>query len=479
MTSVTFPNGFLWGVATAAYQVEGAAREDGKGESIWDRFTRVPGAILGGDTGDVACDQYHRYRDDVALMAELGAQSYRFSVSWPRILPNGRLTGAGPNPAGVDYYSRLVDSILEKGILPWLTLYHWDLPQALQDDGGWLNRDTAYRFADYAATLHEAIGDRVHHWTTFNEPWVSAFLGHVAGVHAPGQQSAAAGLVATHHLLLAHGLATEAIRAAAPTDQIGITLNHTFPYPKDPSNPDDVAAAESLNGQHNRIFLDPLFRGEYPATLWEDLHSVGIDTALSNVIREGDLTRISAPFDFLGINYYTDDLVTTPGKDTISGIPESPGRSPYPAPDRFGIVPRSLPTTEMGWYIHPQGLTDLLVWLDAEYTRPSGTALYVTENGSAFRDVVSADGSVDDPQRVAYLRDHLQAILDAIAAGADVRGYFGWSLFDNFEWSYGYSRRFGLVRVDYETQKRTVKTSGRLFAQIVRENAIPELDADS
>lgn len=470
---MTFPQDFLWGVATASFQVEGAAHEGGKGESIWDRFCRVPGAILGGDNGDVACDQYHRYEQDVALIADLGAQSYRFSVSWPRILPTGKLPSSGPNREGVDYYSRLVDALLEKGVLPWLTLYHWDLPQLLQEDGGWTNRDTAYRFAEYAHVLHEALGDRVHHWTTFNEPWVSAFLGHVAGVHAPGGQSPRAGIRAAHHLLLAHGLGVEVVREASATDQVGITLNHTFPYPRDPENPADVAAARSLDGQHNRLFLDPLFRGEYPESLWEDLVTVGLDDELHAVIEDGDLARISAPIDFLGVNYYTDDLVTAAPTGHTGGTVESPGLSPYLAPTRFAVVPRELPKTAMGWYIHPQGLTDLLVWLDAEYTAPSQTALYVTENGSAFPDVVAEDGSVDDPQRVAYLRDHLGAIEAAMEAGASVSGYFAWSLLDNFEWSFGYSKRFGIVRVDYETLERTVKSSGRLFSQIARTNAIP------
>lgn len=470
---MTFPDGFLWGVATAAYQVEGAAAEDGKGESIWDRFTRVPGAVAGADTGDVACDQYHRVTEDVELIAGLGAGSYRFSVSWPRILPNGKSTSVGPNRAGIDYYSRLVDALLSRGIRPWLTLYHWDLPQALQDEGGWVNRDTAYRFADYAAVLHEAIGDRVHDWTTFNEPWVSAFLGHVAGVHAPGIRSPRAGIRAAHHLLLAHGLGTEAIRAASSTDKVGITLNNTFPYPRDPEDGADVAAAESLNAQHNRLFLDPIFRGEYPERLYADLDGAGLGGELAEVVQDGDLARISAPIDFLGVNYYTDDLVSAAPGGHGGGTPESPDLSPYPAPSAFAIVPRRLPKTEMGWYIHPAGLTDLLGWLHREYTGPAGTDLYVTENGSAFTDVVAPDGSVDDPLRVAYLLRHLEAVEKAIEGGARVSGYFAWSLLDNFEWSYGYSKRFGIVHVDYASQRRTVKTSGRVFARIAGTNRLP------
>lgn len=473
---MAFPEKFLWGAATAAYQVEGAPRDGGKGESIWDRFSRTPGAIEDASTGDIACDQYHRYREDVALLSELGAQSYRFSVSWPRILPDGKLAAAGPNPAGLDYYSRLIDTLLDNGILPWLTLYHWDLPQSLQDEGGWPSRDTAYRFADYAHIVHDALRDRVHHWTTFNEPWVSAFLGYTAGVHAPGTQSARAGLQAAHHLLLAHGLAVEAITEASPSDSVGITVNNTVAYPRDPSNPDDVAAAASLDAQHNGLFLDPLFRGEYPQTLWDDLTTAGLDTALSDVIRDGDLARISAPIDFLGTNYYTDDLVTAHRPGATIGTVESPGLSPYPAPRRFTVVPRDLPKTEMGWYIHPQGLTDLLVRLHRDYTGPAQTALYVTENGSAFDDHIGPDGTINDPKRVAYLRDHLAAIDQAIASGASVSGYFAWSLLDNFEWSFGYSKRFGLVHVDYATLKRTLKASAEYYREVTRANAIPHRD---
>ena len=478
---VEFPAGFLWGVATAAYQVEGAAAEDGRLDSIWDVFSRIPGAVHHGDDGAVACDHYHRYREDVALMKSLHLDTYRFSTSWARVVPDGRTV----NPRGVDFYSRLVDELLEADIMPWLTLYHWDLPQALEDAGGWPARDTAYRFADYAAVMADALGDRVPVWTTLNEPWCSAFLGYTAGVHAPGKKSPELGLAAAHHLMLGHGLAVETLRERAPEASLGITLNFTVSDPVDPTNPADVDAARRDDGMFNRIFLDPVLRGAYPQDILVDVAHLG----LAELIRPGDLDRISTPIDVLGVNYYNGGAVAaTP--EAASGVPDGTAgpdgvrehdatapvwetRSPNPVPEGVHPHSRGLPTTDMGWEVQPEGLTRLLTRLQEDYTGPRGTALFVTENGAAYPDVVEQDGTVDDQERLAFLDAHLRALKDAIDAGADVRGYFAWSLMDNFEWALGYSKRFGLTRVDYETQERTVKSSGRWYADVARDNAVP------
>ncbi|WP_069387505.1 glycoside hydrolase family 1 protein [Cellulosimicrobium cellulans] len=486
---VELPQGFLWGAATAAFQIEGAGHTDGRTDSIWDAFCRVPGAVVNGDDGMVACDHYHRYREDVALMRELNLKAYRFSTSWARVRPDG----GAVNPAGVAFYDRLVDELLEAEILPWLTLYHWDLPQALEERGGWTNRDTAYRFAEYAVTMHEALGDRVGVWTTLNEPWCSAFLGYTAGVHAPGRQSREDGLAAAHHLLLGHGLAVQALRERAPQANLGITLNFTVSDPVDPTDPADVDAARRIDGQFNRIFLDPLFRGEYPEDVLEDVAPYG----LLDHVRDGDLEIVSTPIDTLGVNYYNGGAVagrpleagTTEGESTDggtrpegvrdgddAGAPVRTTSSPYPAADDAHGRSRGLPTTDMGWEVQPEGLTRLLTRLQEEYTGPRGVAMYITENGAAYPDTVGPDGSVDDQDRLAFIDAHLRATRDAIDAGADVRGYFAWSLLDNFEWALGYTKRFGIVRVDYETQERTVKASGRWYAQVARDNAVPARD---
>ncbi|ROS78597.1 GH1 family beta-glucosidase [Cellulomonas sp. PhB143] len=465
---VQFPEGFLWGAATAAFQVEGASQEDGRKDSIWDAYCRVPGAVLNGDDGTVACDQYHRYREDVRLMADLNLATYRFSTSWARVRPDG----GAVNPRGLDYYSRLVDELLGAGVMPWLTLYHWDLPQALEDKGGWANRDTAYLFEEYAVTMHEALGDRVGVWTTLNEPWCSAFLGYTGGQHAPGRRSVRDGLAAAHHLMLGHGLAVRALRERAPEASLGITLNFEVEDPKDPQDPADVDAARRLDGQFSRIFADPILKGAYPLDVLEDVGGLG----LADAIHDGDLEIISSPIDALGVNYYHGNLVAaTPPERYLQGSAPTtyPTRSPFPAADDAHVHPRGLPVTDMDWEIQPEGLTRLLERLHADYTGPQGVALYVTENGCAFDDVVSPDGSVDDQGRLAFYDAHLRAIKDAIDAGADVRGYFAWSLMDNFEWTWGYGKRFGIVRVDYETQERTVKSSGRWYAQVARDNAVP------
>ncbi|MDF1477879.1 GH1 family beta-glucosidase [Leifsonia sp. H3M29-4] len=457
-----FPEAFLFGAATAAYQIEGAAHEDGRTDSIWDAFARVPGAVVGGDNGDVACDHYHRYRDDVALMSELGLQTYRFSTSWSRVNPDG-----GPvNQKGIDFYSRLVDELLAKNIKPWLTLYHWDLPQALEEQGGWANRDTAYRFADYARTVHDALGDRVTAWTTLNEPWCSSFLSYIGGEHAPGRQEPAAGLAAGHHLLLAHGLVIKELRERDPELSLGITLNLTVADPVDADDPADLEAVRRIDGQFNRFFLDPIFRGAYPQDVLEDVAHLGF----AEVIQPGDLDIISSPIDALGINYYHGELVSGhPTTQTMSTAApsERPKRSPFPAAEGVHWQLRDLPRTAMGWEVQPEGLTRLLVRIHEEYAGPASVALSVTENGAAYDDVVAADGFVHDAERAEFIELHLEAILDAIDAGVPVHGYFYWSLMDNFEWAWGYDKRFGIVRVDYDTQVRTLKDSALAYARII------------
>ena len=453
-----WPAGFIWGSATAAAQVEGAAGEDGKEDSIWDAFARTPGNTLNGDTPETAVDHYHRMPSDVALMKELGLDSYRFSTSWARVRPGGRSV----NARGLDFYSRLVDELLEAGILPWLTLYHWDLPQALEEAGGWANRDTAHRFADYANDVYSALGDRVQHWTTFNEPFCSSLLGYASGVHAPGRQEPRAAVAAIHHQHLAHGLAVTQLRERG-AQQLGITLNLSNSIPRDPADPVDREAARQFDSLQNRIFLEPLLLGAYPQDTLADLAPFG----LHEVIRNGDLETISAPLDFLGINHYHDDLVSghpdTTGADGHAGGSGRQIASPWIGAEHITFPSRGLPRTAMDWEVNPDGLRTLLVRLGEEY--PALPPLYVTENGAAYDDAVAADGSVPDPERTQYILEHIGAVGRAIAAGADVRGYFVWSLLDNFEWSWGYSKRFGIIRVDYETQARTTKDSGRAYRQ--------------
>ncbi|HOW02375.1 MAG TPA: GH1 family beta-glucosidase [Rhodoglobus sp.] len=465
----TFPPTFLFGAATAAYQIEGAAHEDGRTDSIWDAFCRVPGAVVGGDNGDVACDHYHRYRDDVALMAELGLQTYRFSTSWSRVRPDG----GAVNAQGLDFYSRLVDELLAQGIMPWLTLYHWDLPQALEEKGGWTNRDTSYLFAEYAASVHDALGDRVTAWTTLNEPWCASFLSYIGGEHAPGRQDPAAGLAASHHLLLAHGLAVQELRSRDSSLQLGITLNLTVADPVDPSDEGDLDAARRIDGQFNRWFLDPIFRGSYPEDVLQDVAGLGFES----VVQPGDLEIISSPIDALGVNYYHGEAVSSkPAEHEITTQAPSarPKRSPFPAADSVHWHRRDLPVTAMDWEVQPEGLTRLLIRVHEEYTSGAGVSLAVTENGAAYTDVVAADGAIHDADRVTFLQWHLAAILDAIDAGVPVSGYFYWSLMDNFEWAWGYDKRFGIVRVDYDTQVRTPKDSAIAYTRIITGRALPD-----
>lgn len=473
----SFPDGFLFGAATAAYQIEGAAFEDGRTASIWDAFSRMPGAVANADNGDVACDHYHRYPQDVALMKQLGLQTYRFSTSWSRVRPDG-----GPvNAKGVDFYKRLVDELLAADILPWLTLYHWDMPQALQENGGWTNRDVVERFVEYAATMHDALGDRVNIWTTLNEPWCSSFLSYTGGEHAPGHTSITEGLLASHHLLLAHGAAIRELRGRDASLDLGITLNHTVADPADPQNPADVDAARRLDGQFNRWFLDPIYHGEYPADIVEDFRAVDPSAveAFEAAVHDGDLALIAQPIDTQGVNYYHGDLVSAAAPEVppvhVAPDTEWPGRSPFPADNHMHNVERGLARTAQGWEVQPEGLTRLLQRLWTEYAQPAGVALAVTENGAAYDDtVVIEDGQtrVHDVERTDFLRGHLGATLDALDAGVDVRAFFYWSLFDNYEWSWGYDKRFGIVRVDYETQERSVKDSGREYARIITARAL-------
>jgi beta-glucosidase len=446
----SLPPDFRWGVATAAYQIEGAVSEDGRTPSIWDNFCKVPWAIDNDDNGDIACDHYHRMPADIGLVDELGADTYRFSVAWPRVQPRGR----GPvNEAGIGFYDRLVDETLGKGITPWLTLYHWDLPQELEDAGGWPARDTAYRFADYSMLVFDRLKDRVRHWTTLNEPWCSAMHGYVHGVMAPGRRDYTAGLHAVHHLLLGHGLATQRMRQSAqrPTE-FGITLNMCTADPATDSE-EDVRAARQADGLGVRIYLDPLVRGEYPDDVVEDLAARGVKLPVQN----GDLEIISTPLDFLGVNYYFGQQ--------FSGVDEQGSAVDSDGVPSSRTVPFGEPTTAMGWEILPGKFTELLTRLGRDYPN---LPMYITENGSAFDDDPDSDGFVRDEQRTAYLASHIAAVAAARNAGADVRGYFAWSLLDNFEWAYGYAKRFGLIRVDYETQQRTIKQSGYFYRDTVR-----------
>jgi len=456
---VTFPPGFLWGAATAAYQIEGAAEADGRTPSIWDTFSRTPGRVQHGHTGDVACDHYNRMPADVRLMAELGLRSYRFSLAWPRIQPGG--TGKA-NQAGLDFYRRLLDELHAHDIEPWVTLYHWDLPQPLEDAGGWPARDTAARFAEYAQLAHDALGDRIRFWTTLNEPWCSAFLGYASGVHAPGREDRPAAVRAAHHLMLGHGLAVRALRAADPAAQLGVTLN-LYAVSALTSSPGDAEAARRIDGLANRLFLDPILLGRYPADVLADLAQVSD----FGHVREGDLDIISAPLDLLGVNYYSRHVVAAP----VPGEEPQPyWRKPssWPGSEDVRFVTRGVPVTEMNWEIDAPGLVETLRRVHDQYPQ---VPLYVTENGSAFLDEV-VDGQVDDPRRLAYFDSHLRACDEAIRSGTPLKGYFAWSLMDNFEWAYGYTKRFGMVHVDYETQRRIVKSSGRWYADVIRRNGL-------
>jgi beta-glucosidase len=436
---IPFPEDFLFGVATASYQIEGAVKEDGRGESIWDRFSHSPGRVFEGHTGDIACDHYHRYREDVALMKQLGIPAYRFSVAWPRIFPERNRF----NPKGLDFYRRLVEALQEAGIKPFATLYHWDLPQWLQDRGGWANRDTSQYFGEYAARIYDDLGDGIAAFITHNEPWCSAFLGHGFGVHAPGHQDWREAFQVAHNILWSHGLAVQAHRASNHRGPIGITLNFTWVDPISESEA-DRAAAERSHAFNNRWFLEPLLGRGYPAEFqqWVEDRLGRFD-----FVRPGDLETIAEHIDFLGINYYTRNVVGANPADPLLGLYTLEA----PADNR----------TEMGWEIHPQSLYRLLKWVHG-YT--GDLPLYITENGAAFQDEV-VDRKVPDPGRIDYVANHLQAARRFVEEGGPLKGYFLWSFMDNFEWAFGYSKRFGIVYVDYETQTRIVKDSGKWYSQ--------------
>jgi beta-glucosidase len=443
-----FPTNFLWGAATSAYQIEGAITEGGRGPSIWDRFVAVPGATHQGHTGETAADHYHRMDDDVALMAELGLGAYRFSIAWPRIMPNGT---RALNMRGLDFYDRLVDALLARGITPLATLYHWDLPLELEHLGGWLNRDTAYAFADYADVVARRLGDRVDWWLTHNEPWCPSFLGYGIGIHAPGQRCLQAASTAAHHLLLAHGLAVPRMRQhLRKTAQVGITLNLSPIYPVD-ETPETAQAMARADAFVNRWFLDPIFFGRYPYGLF------GERALPVPAIEQNDFAIIQAPIDFLGVNYYSRKVVHAPNEaDNLKAVLGF---------DEVAHVPGAIYTSMgAGWEVYPDGLTDLLVRLKRDY---GPRAIIITENGAAFEDCWDGGCQINDVERLAYVRDHIYAVGRALAQDVPVRGYFLWSLLDNFEWGEGYGKRFGMVYVDYETQRRIVKASGRWYADFV------------
>ncbi|MBP2472808.1 beta-glucosidase [Crossiella equi] len=452
-----FPPGFVWGSATSSFQIEGATTVDGRGPSIWDTFSATPGKVENGDTGEPACEHYTRFPEDIKLMKELGLSTYRFSIAWPRIQP----TGSGAvEPRGLAFYDRLVDALLEAGITPMATLYHWDLPQALEDKGGWVNRDTVDHFVEYARLTHAHLGDRINAWTTLNEPFCPSYLGYGIGIHAPGVQDPSSALVAAHHLLLAHGRATNAMREQArPGHEFSLVLN----FSKARYAVDDEAhrdAARKVDGIAGRLFLEPVVRGTYPADILADVAHLN---ALAPAIQEGDLAEINAPIDWLGVNYYNPTRV----KPAADPLFETPGA--LPGLRGVEILPPEGPLTHTGWEQESGAFTDLLKDL-AEWA--PGLPLIITENGSAFPDTVAPDGQIHDVERTAYLLAHLRAVHAAIQAGVPVRGYLAWSLMDNFEWAFGYDKRFGIVHVDFETQRRTPKDSARAFARVVANNAV-------
>jgi beta-glucosidase len=453
MSQAQFPDDFVWGVATAAYQIEGAVDEDGRAPSIWDTFSHTPGKVGNGDTGDVACDHYHRWQGDIQLMRDIGVGAYRFSVAWPRVVPGG--TGQ-VNKRGLDFYDRLVDGLLEANITPFVTLYHWDLPQVLQDRGGWANRDTADAYVAYADAVVRRLGDRVKNWITHNEPWVAAFLGNFEGRHAPGMQDLPTALQVAHHLLLSHGLAVPVIRAAAPGARVGITLNLS-PGQAATSSPEDQAAAGRADDYLNRWFLDPIHGRGYPEEL-----AARVGAGMPQIAAD-DIARIATPIDFLGVNFYFPTIVRAVAIETspLGFVPLTPAE----------LADAGHELTAMGWPIVPSAFQQLLTRVQRDY---DPRAIYVTENGAAFPDQM-VDGAVDDPRRVAYLHGHIGAVREAIAAGAALRGYFLWSLMDNFEWDHGYDKRFGIVAVDYATQARTPKSSAAWYRRVIEANAVVDV----
>jgi len=450
---LAFPKGFWWGTATASYQVEGAWREDGKGESIWDRFSHTPGKVKNSDNGDVACDHYHRYQEDIQIMRDLGMKSYRFSLSWPRIQPAGI---GKANDKGLDFYKRIIDSVLEAKIRPFVTLFHWDLPQALEDKGGWPNRDTAQRFADYSDIVARAIGDRVHSFMIFNEPWVFTSLGYLDWIHAPGRTDLDAYLLSTHTVNLAQGMAFRAVKAAHPKAKVGTALSMSSMHPATDSAA-DKQVAERAHLWNNIWFLDPPLKGKYPDAF------IGVTPEMLGV-QPGDMEKVRAPLDFIGINNYFRMTVTaTKGATALL----NPINKILPAKlDIGGNLPHK---TDMGWEIYPRGLYEIVMRITKDYNRP---VIEITENGCSYKDAPDQRGIDNDQRRIDYYRSYLTELAYAIRDGADVRGYHAWSLLDNFEWAEGYSQRFGLVYVDYKTQKRTIKESARWYAKLAKENML-------
>jgi beta-glucosidase len=444
--SYTFPEDFVWGVATASYQIEGAIEADGRKPSIWDTFSATPGKVVKGDTGAVACDHYHRYLQDIALMRDsLGVRNYRFSIAWPRVLPDG--TGA-VNAAGLDFYDRLVDALLDAGITPWATLYHWDLPQVLEDAGGWPARSIVDAYVEYADVVTRRLSDRVSNWMTFNEPWVFTFLGYAAGIHAPGRRDWGAFLKGAHHMLLAHAQALPVIRGnGSDSTQAGLVLNLSWADPATDSAEDRAAADRQMSFQ-NRWFMDPIYNGHYP----EDMRTIYEDAGIMPDVSADDLKLIATGKpDFLGVNFYTREVVAAGGDD----------------PRALHVIPQEGEHTAMGWEVSPQAIDSVVRWAHETYTPGP---IYITENGAAFPDVVAEDGAVHDDRRVAFYQAYLANVHKALTSGVPVRGYFAWSLLDNFEWAEGYSKRFGITYVDYPTQTRILKDSGKWYAQTVQQN---------
>lgn len=448
MTSThSFPDDFLWGVATSSYQIEGAVREDGRGESIWDRFSHTPGKVHANENGDVACDHYHRLEEDLDLLKSLGVKSYRFSIAWPRIFPERDKL----EQRGLDFYRRLIQGLLDRGITPAATLYHWDLPQYLEDEGGWANRATAEAFRDYAEVVFREFGDLVPHFITHNEPWCAAFLSYGLGIHAPGKTDWELAARAAHHILLSHGLAVQTYRKLGYDGEIGITLNLSH-IETATDGPEDNEARDIADAFSNRWFLDPIFKATYPVVLRETRFAEHVRDW--SFIEPGDLNIISAPIDFLGVNYYTRSVVRYTEDNVMRGETVSP----------------TLPVTEMGWEIYPEGLYELLKRVQADYT--GELPLYVTENGAAFPDEL-VDGQVEDWDRIEFLRGHFSSVLRFIREGGPLKGYYVWSLMDNFEWAEGYTKRFGLVYVDYDSQDRILKESAKWYAGVIQSNAVP------
>ncbi len=449
-----FPDAFVFGAATASYQIEGAVAEDGRGPSVWDTFSATPGRVHHGDTGAIATDHYHRWADDLDLLRDLGLTTYRFSVAWPRIQPTGR---GAVNQKGLDFYRQLAEGLNERGITPAATLFHWDLPQGLQDEGGFASRDTVSRYVDYVTIVTEALGDVIPRWITFNEPWVYAFLGHSLGTHAPGITDESAAFAVAHHQLLAHGLAAPEIRRAAPGSEVAITLNLTVGVPVS-DTPADRAAADRKKTHQNRLFLDPILTGAYHSDVQQ-----WYAANFASVVHDGDLAAIVAPIDWLGVNYYMRSHVRHVDEDAST---------PLGFLNQEAVVPPWLPITAMGWPVEGDGLRELLVGLRDDYA--SLPPVYITENGAAYHDYVDPEGAVDDVERIAYLQQHLAGVLDAIEAGVDVRGYYLWSLIDNFEWAEGYNKRFGIIFVDYLTQTRTPKQSAHWYSALARTHELPD-----